>query len=140
MSFGSPRTGPNPRLKCGLRKRLSIGQKSWIKELRKTSKLNENCRARGRTNDTQTPPLTPTSLLTRSGRGSEPANTSEAVMSDEDDWDFAGDDDAKMTIRAAIRYLLKGASGGARGDIVQEIITIVRQVSNGLPPEQPDPL
>jgi hypothetical protein len=61
-------------------------------------------------------------------------------MSDEDDWDFAGDDDAKMTIRAAIRYLLKGATGGARGDIVQEIITIVRQVSNGLPPEQPDPL
>jgi hypothetical protein len=61
-------------------------------------------------------------------------------MSDEDDWDFAGDDDAKVTIRAAIRYLLKGATGGARGDIVQEIITIVRQVSNGLPPEQPDPL
>jgi len=61
-------------------------------------------------------------------------------MSDDDDWDFAGADDAKMTIRAAIRYLLKGATGGARGDIVQEIITIVRQVSNGLPPEQPDPL
>jgi len=61
-------------------------------------------------------------------------------MSDEDDWDFAGDDDAKVTIRAAIRYLLKGATGGARGDIVQEIIAIVRQVSNGLPPEQPDPL
>ena len=61
-------------------------------------------------------------------------------MSDEDDWDFAGADDAKVTIRAAIRYLLKGATGGARGDIVQEIITIVRQVSNGLPPEQPDPL
>jgi hypothetical protein len=34
------------------------------------------------------------------------------------DWDFAGADDAKMTIRAAIRYLLKGATGGARGDIV----------------------
>ena len=50
-------------------------------------------------------------------------------MSDDDDWDFAGADDAKMTIRAAIRYLLKGATGGARGDIVQEIITIVRQVS-----------
>jgi hypothetical protein len=101
MSSGLPRTGPNPRLKYGLKKRLSIGQKSWIRELRKTSKLNENCRARGRTNDAQTPPLTPTSLLTRSGRGSEPANTSEAVMSDEDDWDFAGADDAKMTIRAA---------------------------------------
>jgi hypothetical protein len=25
-------------------------------------------------------------------------------MSDEDDWDFAGADDAKMTIRAAVRY------------------------------------
>jgi class 3 adenylate cyclase len=31
------------------------GRIAWIKELRKTSKLNENCRARGRTNDTQTP-------------------------------------------------------------------------------------
>ena len=31
------------------------------------------------------------------------------LMSDQDDWDFAGDDDAKMTIRAAVRYLLKGA-------------------------------
>jgi hypothetical protein len=60
-------------------------------------------------------------------------------MSDEDDWDFAGRDDAKVTIRAAIRYLLKGATGGARGDIVQEIITIVRQVSSE-PPGPPDPL
>jgi hypothetical protein len=65
MSFGSPRTGPNPRLKFGLRKRLSIGQKSWIKELQKTSKLNENCRARGRTNDTQTPPLNPKQLANK---------------------------------------------------------------------------
>ena len=56
-------------------------------------------------------------------------------MSDDDDWDFAGADDAKVTIRAAIRYLLKGATGGARGDIVQEIISIVRQVAAGLPPE-----
>ena len=55
-------------------------------------------------------------------------------MSDEDDWDFAGDDDAKVTIRAAIRYLLKGATGGARDDIMQEIITIVRQVASGPPP------
>jgi hypothetical protein len=61
-------------------------------------------------------------------------------MSDEDDWDFAGDDDAKVTIRAAVRYLLKDASGGARGDIVQEIISIVRQVASGLPPEQPNSL
>jgi hypothetical protein len=61
-------------------------------------------------------------------------------MSDEDDWDFAGDDDAKVTIRAAIRYLLKGATGGSRGDIVQEIISLVRQVASGLPPEQPNSL
>jgi hypothetical protein len=61
-------------------------------------------------------------------------------MSDEDDWDFAGDDDAKVTIRAAVRYLLKDATGGARGDIVQEIISIVRQVASGLPPEQPNSL
>ena len=60
-------------------------------------------------------------------------------MSDKDDWDFGGADDAKMTIRAAIRYLLKGAFGGARGDIVQAIMSIVRQVSNE-PPGQPDPL
>ena len=59
-----------------------------------------------------------------------------AAMSDDDDWDFAGADDAKMTIRAAIRYLLKGATGGARGDIVQEIISIVRQVSDELDPNQ----
>ena len=61
-------------------------------------------------------------------------------MSDEDDWDFAGADDAKMTIRAAIRYLLKGATGGARGDIVQEIITIVRKISAESPLARPDPL
>ena len=59
-------------------------------------------------------------------------------MSDDDDWDFAGADDAKMTIGAAIRYLLKAATGGARGDIVQEIIAIVRQVAGGLPPEPPN--
>jgi hypothetical protein len=64
----------------------------------------------------------------------------EAVMSDLDDWDFAGADDAKMTMRAAIRYLLKGATGGSRGDIVQQIISIVRQVSNEPPSGQPDPL
>jgi hypothetical protein len=61
-------------------------------------------------------------------------------MSDNDDWDFTGADDAKMTIRAAIRYLLKGATGGTRGDIVQEIISIVRQVASGPPPGAPDPL
>jgi hypothetical protein len=61
-------------------------------------------------------------------------------MSDQDDWEFAGPDDAKTEIRAAVGYLLRGATGGARGDIVQEIIAIVRQVASGLPPEQSNPL
>ena len=61
-------------------------------------------------------------------------------MSDQDDWDFAGADDAKLTIRAAVRYLLKGAAGGARGDIVQEILAIVRDAANGLPARETDPL
>ena len=52
-------------------------------------------------------------------------------MSDDDDWDFAGADDAKMTIRAAVRYLLKDTTDGLRGDIVQEIISIVRAVASG---------
>jgi hypothetical protein len=61
-------------------------------------------------------------------------------MSDEYDWDFAGDDDAKMTIRAAVRYLLRGATGGAHGDTVQEIISIVRQLANEPQRGQPNPL
>ena len=61
-------------------------------------------------------------------------------MSDNDNWDFAGADDAKLTIRAAIRYLLKGTTDGVRGDIVQQIITIVRQVSNEPPTAQANPL
>jgi len=36
--------------------------------------------------------------------------------------------------------LLKGTTDGVRGDIVQEIITIVRQVSNEPPPGQANPL
>jgi hypothetical protein len=59
-------------------------------------------------------------------------------MSDQDDWEFAGADDAKVTIRAAVRYLLRGTTDGARGDIVQAIITIVRQVSTEPPHGQPD--
>jgi hypothetical protein len=39
-----------------------------------------------------------------------------------------------------VGYLLRGATGGARADIVQEIIAIIRDVANGLPPEQPNPL
>jgi hypothetical protein len=61
-------------------------------------------------------------------------------MSDEFDWNFVDKDDAKAEIRAAVEYLLRGATGSARGDIVREIIEIVRNVANGLPPEQPDPL
>ncbi len=60
-------------------------------------------------------------------------------MSDQEDWDFAGEDDAKMTIRAAARYLLKGVSGSDRGDVVSEIIEIVRQALNDGPPDSSDP-
>jgi hypothetical protein len=66
---------------------------------------------------------------------------SEAMsMSDQDNWEFVDPDDAKAEIRAAVGYLLRGATGGARGDIVQEIIAIVRQVASGLPPEPPNSL
>ena len=61
-------------------------------------------------------------------------------MSDQDDWDFSGPDDAKAEIRAAVAYLLSNAAGSDRGDIVREIIDIVRQVADGLPPEQRNPL
>jgi hypothetical protein len=60
-------------------------------------------------------------------------------MSDEDDWEFAGDEDAKMTIRAAVRYLLKDVAGSDRGDTVVEIIEIVREAAHGVSPDQPDP-
>jgi hypothetical protein len=56
-------------------------------------------------------------------------------MSDQDDWEFAGPDDAKAEIRAAVGHLLRGVTGGARGDMVQEIIAIVREVANVLPPK-----
>jgi hypothetical protein len=49
-------------------------------------------------------------------------------------------DDAKEEIRAAVRYLLQGTTDGIRGDIVQGIISIVRQVAAGMPPEQPNSL
>lgn len=61
-------------------------------------------------------------------------------MSNQDDWDFAGPDDAKAEIRAALKYLLKDANGTARDRIVLEILEITRQVANGLPFEQPNPL
>ena len=53
---------------------------------------------------------------------------------------FTSDDDAKSTIRAAIRYLLRGATDGVRGDIVQGIVTIVRQVANETSSGQQDSL
>jgi hypothetical protein len=58
-------------------------------------------------------------------------------MSDQDDSEFAGPDDAKAEIRAAVEYLLRSATGGARGDIVQEIIAIVRQERVAARAEQP---
>ncbi len=61
-------------------------------------------------------------------------------MSDELDWNFADKDDAKAEISAAVEYLLRGTTGGARGDIVQEILAIVREAANGPPREQPNPL
>ena len=62
-------------------------------------------------------------------------------MSVQIDWDFAGDEDAKAEIGAAVRYLLKDATGNARGDIVREIIEIVRDVAIGrLPPQHQNPL
>jgi hypothetical protein len=55
-------------------------------------------------------------------------------MSDQIDRDFAGDDDARAEIGAAVRYLLKDAASSARGDIVREIIEVVGNAANGLPP------
>jgi hypothetical protein len=59
--------------------------------------------------------------------GKAPISKSGAVMSDE--FSFNGEDDAKAEIRAATRYLLKGAAGSDRGDIVSEIIAIVNEVA-----------
>ena len=53
-------------------------------------------------------------------------------MSVQIDGDFAGDDDARAEIVAAVRYLLKDSTGSARGDIVREIIEIVRDAADGL--------
>jgi hypothetical protein len=55
-------------------------------------------------------------------------------MSDELDRDLVGPDDVKAEIRAAVGYLLEGAAGSDRGDIVREIIAIVNEVARGLPP------
>ena len=57
-------------------------------------------------------------------------------MSD-DDWDFAGADDAKMTIRA---LFAQGYYRQRPRDIVQKIMSIVRQISIEPPTGQADPL
>jgi hypothetical protein len=62
-------------------------------------------------------------------------------VSDQDDREFADADDARAEIRAAVRYLLRGAAGSDRGDIVREIIEMVGAVARGLPPGgKDDPL
>jgi hypothetical protein len=56
-------------------------------------------------------------------------------MLDQIDWDFAGADDARAQIGAAVQYLLRDATDNrVRGDIVWKIIEIVHDVANGLPP------
>jgi hypothetical protein len=60
-------------------------------------------------------------------------------MSGQHDWDFAGVDDARVKLRATMTYLLKGAAGSDRGDIVREIVEIVSEVARGLPPGGQDP-
>ena len=42
-----------------------------------------------------------------------------------------GTEDAKTAIRAAVQYLLKESSGSDRGDIVREIIEMVKEVVRG---------
>ena len=60
-------------------------------------------------------------------------------MSDIDDADFASTDDAKVTIQAAVRYLLRDTADGVRGDILQGIITMVRKVASEPSVGQPNP-
>jgi hypothetical protein len=48
------------------------------------------------------------------------------------DWDFAGDDQAKAEIGAAVRYLLKDAGRRTREGIVEDIIEIVRDAADGM--------
>jgi hypothetical protein len=53
---------------------------------------------------------------------------------------FENRDEAKAMIHAAVDYLLQGTTDGTRGDIVQEIKSIVRQAADGSPFRPPDPL
>ena len=60
------------------------------------------------------------------------------MLLDRIDGNFAGDHDAKAEIGAAVRYLLRDASGSAREEILREIIGIVNGVANGQAPQQAD--
>lgn len=62
------------------------------------------------------------------------------VVSDHDDRDFTGEDDARAKLRAAMAYFLKGTTGAARRVNALEIMKTLRQVANGWPPGQPYPL
>ena len=46
----------------------------------------------------------------------------------------------KPAVPRAVGCLPRGATGGDRGDIVQEIIAIMRQIASGLPSEQSNPM
>jgi hypothetical protein len=63
-------------------------------------------------------------------------------MSIQIDSNFASDDRARGEIGAAVRYLLRDATGSARDEIVQAITALVRDVASGplapdMPPKQP---
>ncbi|MFB9262462.1 hypothetical protein ACFFWD_04650 [Bradyrhizobium erythrophlei] len=59
-------------------------------------------------------------------------------MSVQLDSDFASDDRARAEIGAAVRYLLRDATGSARDEIVRAITEMVREVASGpLAPELP---
>ena len=56
-------------------------------------------------------------------------------MSDELEWNFADEDEARTEIRAAVQYLLRGATGSARSVIANEVVNLVRLVAQGHDPE-----
>jgi hypothetical protein len=84
-------------------RRREMGKAAVLRESRRWGRCSKHCRPQG---------MAP---FCKQRYASE-------AMSDQDDWEFAGPDHAKAEIRAAVEYLLRGATGGARGDIVQEII------------------
>jgi hypothetical protein len=58
-------------------------------------------------------------------------------MSDVSDLNFAGADDAKAKLRAAMAYLLNDTTGIDRDLMALAIMEILRQVANGLPSGSP---